>query len=184
MSFTSSSSTIYNNRRDSGLYDATVDQAIALPKGTAMSHATYKTDFTRASQPQSSNFSYKKVGSNVDKEMIVFGQIAPAVLGTKLTAIGDHYIGDDDRPFLIEDKTRVKFVFALCEPSKSPKRMATLFHNQIATLDQLIDTTEEELEGQPKVNFHNIFLIAHLTHDANSLCHLRNGSVTPDQPPT
>ncbi|KAH7905055.1 hypothetical protein BJ138DRAFT_1118825 [Hygrophoropsis aurantiaca] len=141
---------VYANRRIDGLYDTIVDQALALPDHTALAVADYNTDFVRSVNPHTNNFSYVGANTGREAEMILFGQITPAVLGTKFSARGDFYAANGDENALIDDKTRVKFAFNLCQPFSAPKQMGILFDNQIATLNEIMDADADELKDQGK----------------------------------
>ncbi|KAH7924621.1 hypothetical protein BV22DRAFT_1066428 [Leucogyrophana mollusca] len=143
-------STVYIARAQSGLYDSAVDQIVALPRGTALAMSTYEEDFTRVTNNWSGNFSYHSTGSNNEHESILIGQLCHSSSGTKFTARGNHYVGTGFNPIYIEDKSRVKFIFTLSRPSHATPRMQTLWDNQVATLNEVIDADRAELTKRNK----------------------------------
>ncbi|KAH7931034.1 hypothetical protein BV22DRAFT_1115833 [Leucogyrophana mollusca] len=143
-------SLIYDARANSGLYDSVVDQALALPPGTALAEAGYNVDFTKVINPYTNNISYKKMGTSAEAEMVLFAQLGGSALGGKFSARGDHYVGNGFNPNLIDDKTRIKFILALCRPTNATERLAILYDNQLATLSDIIEADRAELEERGK----------------------------------
>ncbi|KAG1860012.1 hypothetical protein C8R48DRAFT_774706 [Suillus tomentosus] len=140
----------YDNRVEDGLYDDVVRQLMALPKGMSLGDATYKDDFFQDSNIHTGNFAYKCKDSGAEYETVLVGEIMPRPCGTKFGAIGNHYLGTANTPNVIDDKTRVKGVFALGQPTQSTEMMYVNFSNQIATLDDVIQSDIEELKKQNK----------------------------------
>ncbi|KAG1727369.1 uncharacterized protein EDB91DRAFT_1208287 [Suillus paluster] len=140
----------YDNQIEGGLYDNIVRQLIALPKGMSLGEATYKDDFVRDSNVQTGNFAYKCKDNRSEYETVLVGEILPCPCGTKLSAIGNHYIGTADTPNVIDDKTRVKGVLTLGQPTQATEMMYVMFSNQIATLDDIIQSNIEELKRKNK----------------------------------
>ncbi|KAG2151979.1 hypothetical protein BD769DRAFT_1658426 [Suillus cothurnatus] len=139
-----------NNRTDGGLYDDVVRQLMALPKGVSLGDATYKDDFVRDTNIHTGNFAYKCRDTGTEYETVLVGEILPRPCGTKLSAMGNHYVGTASTPNLIDDKARVKAVLALGQPTQSTEKMYITFGNQIATLDDVIQSDIEELKRQNK----------------------------------
>lgn len=83
----------YANRVDDGLYDDIVKQLIALPKGVSLGDATYKDDFVRDINTNTGNFAYKCRDNDAEYETVLVGEVMPRSCGTKLNAMGNHYIG-------------------------------------------------------------------------------------------
>ncbi|KAH7909203.1 hypothetical protein BJ138DRAFT_1115163 [Hygrophoropsis aurantiaca] len=140
----------YTHRAESGLYDAVVDQMIDLPRGTALALSTYEEDFHRVIAPKTSNFMYRSRAAEVEHEGILIGQLCRGTLGSKFNAKGNFFAGTANEPAYIDDKSRIKFLFTLCQPTQATHRMATLWDNQIATLGEVIDSDKEELERAKK----------------------------------
>ncbi|KAH7931401.1 hypothetical protein BV22DRAFT_1053387 [Leucogyrophana mollusca] len=143
-------SSVYTARVQSGLYDSVVDQILALPQGTALAMSTYEEDFRRVTNNWSGNFSYQSANTTVEHESILVGQLCHSSMGTKFNARGNHYAGTGFNPIFIEDKSRVKFVFTLSVPTNATHRMQTLWDNQVATLNEVIDADREELKRRSK----------------------------------
>ncbi|KAG1752318.1 uncharacterized protein EDB91DRAFT_1195154 [Suillus paluster] len=157
----------YDNRIEGGLYDNIVRQLIALPKGMSLGEATYKDDFVRDSNVQTGNFAYKCKDNGLEYETVLVGEILPRPCGTKLSAIGNHYIGTADtmsddkqytaltltkliKPNVIDDKTRVKGILVLGQPTQATEMMYVMFGNQIATPDDIIQSDIKELKRKNK----------------------------------
>ncbi|KAG1795860.1 hypothetical protein EV424DRAFT_1353357 [Suillus variegatus] len=140
----------YDNRVEGGLYDDVVRQLMALPKGMSLGDATYKDDFTRETNVNTGNFAYKCKDNGVEYETVLVGEILPRPCGTKFNAIGNHYLGTANTPNVIDDKTRVKGIFTLGQPTQATEMMYVTFGNQITTLDDIIQSDMEELKRQNK----------------------------------
>ncbi|KAG1887035.1 hypothetical protein F4604DRAFT_1916865 [Suillus subluteus] len=140
----------HDNRIEGGLYDDVVQQLMALPKGVSLGDATYKEDFVRETNIHTGNFAYECRDNGTEYETVLVGKILPRPCGTKLNAMGNHYVGTASTPNLIDDKAWVKAVLALGQPAQSTEKMYITFRNQIATLDDIIQSDIEELKRQNK----------------------------------
>ncbi|KAG2135277.1 hypothetical protein DEU56DRAFT_737960 [Suillus clintonianus] len=142
--------TTNNKRVEGGLYDDVVRQLMALPKGMSLGDATYQKDFVRETSLYSGGFAYKCKENGGEYETVLVGEILPRPCGTKFSAMGNHYVGTADTPNVIDDKARVKGVFALGQPTQATEMMYITFGNQIATLDDIIQSDIEELKKKNK----------------------------------
>ncbi|KAG1894299.1 uncharacterized protein F5891DRAFT_961758 [Suillus fuscotomentosus] len=153
----------YDNHIEGGLYDDVVRQLMALPKGMSLGDTTYKDDFICESNINTGNFAYKCRDNGAEYETVLVGEILPRPCGTKFNVIGNHYLGTRESyrygkltltcltlPNIIDDRTRVKGVFALGKPTQATEMMYITFGNQIATLDDIIQSDMEELKRQNK----------------------------------
>ncbi|KIK33907.1 hypothetical protein CY34DRAFT_98831 [Suillus luteus UH-Slu-Lm8-n1] len=143
-------STHSDKRTEGGLYDDVVRQLMALPKGVSLGDATYKDDFIRDANIHTGNFVFKCRDNGAEYETVLVGEILPRPCGTKLNAMGNHYVGTASTPNVIDDKVRVKAVLALGQPTQSTEMMYITFGNQMATLDDVIQSDIEELKRQNK----------------------------------
>ncbi|KAG1839109.1 hypothetical protein DFJ58DRAFT_667921 [Suillus subalutaceus] len=140
----------YDNRIEGGLYDVVIRQLMALPKGVSLGDATYKDDFIQDTSIHTGNFTYKCKENGAEYETVLVGEILPRPCDTKLSAMGNHYVGTAGTPNVIDDKARVKGVLALGKPTQATEMMYITFGNQIATLDDIIQSDIEELKKQNK----------------------------------
>ncbi|KAG1851154.1 hypothetical protein F4604DRAFT_1592499 [Suillus subluteus] len=140
----------HDNCIEGGLYDDVVQQLMALPKGVSLGDATYKDDFIWDTNIHTGNFAYKCRDNGSEYETVLVGEILPRPCGTKLNAMGNHYVGTASMPNVIDDKARVKAVLALGQLAQSMEMMYITFRNQIATLDDIIQSNIEELKRQNK----------------------------------
>ncbi|KAG1734242.1 uncharacterized protein EDB91DRAFT_1225736 [Suillus paluster] len=135
----------YDNHVEGGIYDDVVRQLMALLKGMSLEDATYKDDFIRDNNVNTGNFSYR-----AEYETILVGEIMPRPCGTKFGAIGNHYLGTASTPNVIDNRTRVKGVLTLGQPTQPTQMMYVNFSNQIATLDDIVQSDIKELKKQNK----------------------------------
>ncbi|KAG1789894.1 uncharacterized protein HD556DRAFT_1243241 [Suillus plorans] len=140
----------YNRHVAGGLYDEVVKQLMALPKGVSLGDATYKNDFVRDMKVHTGNFGYRCKENGAEYETVLVGEVMPRAYGTKLNAMGNHYVGTADTPNVIDDRARVKGVFALGKPTQATEMMYVAFENQIATLDDVIQSNIKELKRKNK----------------------------------
>jgi hypothetical protein len=75
------------------LYDTIVNQLIALTKGVSLGDATYKEDFIWDINTNTGNFAYLYKDIGAEYETVLVREIMPRLCGTKLNAMGNHYIG-------------------------------------------------------------------------------------------
>ncbi|KAJ8582279.1 hypothetical protein M405DRAFT_573347 [Rhizopogon salebrosus TDB-379] len=132
------------------LHDQIVDQLMALPKGVSLGDATYKDNFIKDTNVHTGNFSYKCPDSGAEYETVLTGEILPKACGTKLSAMGNHYLGPASSPNVITDKSCIKAVFAIGKPCDANVRMAITFDNQVVMLDDVIQQDIEELKRKNK----------------------------------
>ncbi|KAG1846002.1 hypothetical protein C8R48DRAFT_678015 [Suillus tomentosus] len=142
-----STATIFDLRNKHGIYDALSKQLLNLPTGDCLAQATYNQDFMRQINAHTGNFAYVQPSSGIEYEGIIMGQIAG---DEKIRACGTHYAGTMNNPRPITDKTPVKSMFSLCKPEGSPKELAVIFDNQLATLSEVTLAHEEEATTKGK----------------------------------
>ena len=99
------------------------------------------------------NFEYRDRATNAPAKLLLFGEVGTA---SKLSAIGNHYVGRGDEPavssnqsftcsFLrlsyfqikIRDGSRVRDTLSLVVPKDPTDELRTLFDNQFVTLNQV-----------------------------------------------
>ncbi|KAF8558949.1 hypothetical protein OG21DRAFT_1481240 [Imleria badia] len=81
-------------------------------------------------------------------ETILVGEIRPMLCGTRFSAKGNHYYGSLINLSLIEDKTRIKSIFALGKPSDASEDFANLWDNQLVTLCKVVQQDWKESPGK------------------------------------
>ncbi|KAG1866438.1 hypothetical protein C8R48DRAFT_772532 [Suillus tomentosus] len=140
----------YDNHIEGGLYDDVIRQLMVLLKGMSLGDATYKDDFICESDINMGNFAYKCRDNGAEYETVLVGEILPRPYGTKFNVIGNHFLGTANTPNIIDDRTCVKGVFTLGQPTQATEMMYITFGNQIATLDDIIQSDMEELKRQNK----------------------------------
>lgn len=106
-----------------------------------------KDDFVRDTNIHTGNFAYKCRDNGAEYETVLVGEIMPRPCGTKLNAMGNQEMV---QPNVIDDKVRVKAVLALGQPTQSTKMMYITFGNQMATLDDVIQSDIEEQTRAPE----------------------------------
>lgn len=133
----------------------------------SLGDATYKDDFFRDTNIHTGNFVYKCWDNGAKYETVLVSKILPRPCGTKLNAMGNHYISTASnvsghnsqiryrlmemvQPNVIDDKVQVKAVLALGQPTQSTEMMYITFGNQMVTLDDVIQSDIEELKRQNK----------------------------------
>ncbi|KAG1797593.1 hypothetical protein EV424DRAFT_1333334 [Suillus variegatus] len=139
-----------DKRMAGGLYDEVVKQLMALPKGVSLGDATYKNDFIWDTNVHTGNFGYRCKENGAEYETALIREIMPRPYSTKFNAMGNHYVGAADTPNVIDDRARVKGVFALGKPTQATEMMYVAFENQITTLDDIIQSDIEELKRKNK----------------------------------
>ncbi|KAJ6607524.1 hypothetical protein B0H10DRAFT_2227830 [Mycena sp. CBHHK59/15] len=136
---------IYQERADSGLYDAVVEQLVKMDK-QALGNVDYIDDFAKHVEHWSSNARFHDRGG---KEFFtnIIGEIAGPVHGTVLRAAGNFYVRDGDfKP--LDDKANVKDILALTTPTCATIQLANFFENQTLPLRHIISTEATQDEGK------------------------------------
>ncbi|KAJ6584272.1 hypothetical protein B0H10DRAFT_1832881, partial [Mycena sp. CBHHK59/15] len=132
-------------RADSGLYDAVVEQLVKMDK-QALGNVDYIDDFAKHVEHWSSNARFHDRGG---KEFFtnIIGEIAGPVHGTVLRAAGNFYVRDGDfKP--LDDKANVKDILALTTPTCATIQLANFFENQTLPLRHIISTEATQDEGK------------------------------------
>ncbi|KAJ6611449.1 hypothetical protein B0H10DRAFT_2224099 [Mycena sp. CBHHK59/15] len=125
---------IYQERADSGLYDAVVEQLVKMDK-QALGNVDYIDDFASMW-----SIGHPTPGSTT-------AAIAGPVHGTVLRAAGNFYVRDGDfKP--LDDKANVKDILALTTPTCATIQLANFFENQTLPLRHIISTEATQDEGK------------------------------------
>jgi hypothetical protein len=84
-------SKIFDDRLESGIYDAIAEQLVAMGK-SALADAEYKQDFFCHVEVWSGNYIYRGPAGDEFRTNII-GEICAASFGTIISAKGNHYAG-------------------------------------------------------------------------------------------
>ena len=126
-------------------------------KTSLLANLEFPDDFYRYMVPVSvglQNFEYRDRISNAPAKLLLFGEVGTA---SKLSAIGNHYIGRSDEPAVsfisffihfillmfghfqikIRDGSKVRDTLSLVIPRDATDELRTLFDNQFVTLNQV-----------------------------------------------
>ncbi|KAG2076481.1 hypothetical protein BDR04DRAFT_1148941 [Suillus decipiens] len=81
-----------------------------------------------------------------DYEILLPAEIAPIACGTKLQAIGSHWLGRQGEPNYIEDNTPVKCLLACTMGHQAPRLVNDCWYNTIAEINNIIEAEKEQDE--------------------------------------
>ncbi|KAG6849603.1 hypothetical protein H0H93_007055 [Arthromyces matolae] len=138
-----------DEQNETGFYEDLTKQIRLLGK-SCLAEVEYKVDFTRVVEGYNNNQTYVYKTGEVFRTNI-FGQIAPLLAGTIVSAKGNHFMGRPGDPIIpISDGTKLKDVIVVEVPTNCNSVLAALFYNQIATLNDIreSDEVEEQMEGK------------------------------------
>ncbi|EDQ98271.1 uncharacterized protein LACBIDRAFT_336116 [Laccaria bicolor S238N-H82] len=130
----------YANRTSDGVYDSLSD-LIASSGSGFLANCEYDKDFFRKTSWRGLDFQNKD-GSEFCVNL--FGEIQPASLGTKHSALGDFYIGTKDKPTYVTPESKVKNRFALGVPSLCPENLAMMFQDQLVALNEIVKSEQDQ----------------------------------------
>lgn len=139
----------FTDRLSSGLYDSVIKDLLTLDK-TLLANLEWEKDFSR------DNVDHRRLVFTDGRPFttLIFGEIAPANMGTLHSALGNHYMGSSRKPvcsFLpwlsatdlspqaiaVTDETVIKDVFMLRCPTSAPEDLKILYDFQLTNLDAL-----------------------------------------------
>ncbi|EIW81889.1 hypothetical protein CONPUDRAFT_152789 [Coniophora puteana RWD-64-598 SS2] len=141
---------VYVARLHSGLYDDIAKQLGSLPHGLALSEATLGKNVVKEPGPNGSTVYRRPDGAEC--ELVLVGELQSAAQGTKFSARGNHYISSIANPKPIVDTSVVKSILVLGKPRHCIGRMAVVYNNQLASLQEVVDSDFGQLEEKASQN--------------------------------
>ncbi|KAF8340217.1 hypothetical protein F5887DRAFT_1284308 [Amanita rubescens] len=139
-----SSDECYETRTTSGLYDTFIQNLLNLGNH-ALANIEWRKDWKR--DPNDSRELIFSDGRPFTT--VIFGEIASASMGTRHSAMGNHYVGSNkNAPNSITDKSTIKDIFILRHPTNAPDDLSVLYDYQLDNLNKLrVHDSDMEYDG-------------------------------------
>ncbi|KAL0573046.1 hypothetical protein V5O48_008924 [Marasmius crinis-equi] len=134
-----------------GIYDKLV-ASIKNMGADALANATFDTDFFAQDLNEFGSNKEFADGEGTRATFTAMGEILGTAHGTAYGPVGNHYRGKaGEDPKCIDDDSKAKYVFALSEPSFGTKAIKNVFHNQAATVRDMMDrmSVADQERGEP-----------------------------------
>ncbi|KAG1885105.1 hypothetical protein F4604DRAFT_1918771 [Suillus subluteus] len=136
---------IYDAQVSNQIYEQLYDYICRQHNQPCLADALYEKDFRRETDNRG-NIYFTNNHTNQDYEILLLAEIALFVCGTKLQAIGSHWLGRQGEPNYVEDNTPIKCPLACTMGYQAPQLVNNCWYNTITEINNIIETEKERDE--------------------------------------
>ncbi|EDQ98913.1 uncharacterized protein LACBIDRAFT_318519 [Laccaria bicolor S238N-H82] len=132
----------YAMRATNGVYESLLEQ-VDTGGSAYLANCEYSRDFMHKTRWKD-GFDFQTASGN-EFRACIFGEIQRSAVGTKLSAVGSHFIGRGT-PNYITDDTKVKNLFMIGIPTLCSTELQDRYHDQFVAINEIVEA--DRLEDQ------------------------------------